>query len=528
MEQLELTDYGLRVAEVLLIQSISDAEGTTTARFYANPSAMSLPGPKLPEYHPKSLESPPPKPREKEKEDRNEGGVGGMPSVVTREEGTPDGAEEEGRGGEPAKITYLTHRNFLGPAAVLPSAISLSKPEVSGLLARILIVVGDDTIVRALKPWMVKDREEGGEAGKIGFPKADLERFIRAHIHAHNDGLHQEEEDAGGKMPGLVSVISWWRRRVQDLPSFVVERKIADGRPWSTDDDSTPLNRTFDRYSPWPACTHRPYHLLSTSQEGGVAINAAQECISLYWAAVDGIQTVVDDGQQQRQRGKKADKERKVASQETIDNMNEEEPTPGTRLSQFVKALAQVESIPHDCPQNFVQSVIAHMCLLTDLITGIRGPAPLVALGAGVRSCIISVFVIWLPSAILLLFACWSYVSAREVVLQLLVVFTVGGLCTAEWRLADSVFIPTWAKAAVGPLIFLVPFHLVGVAKYLCYQIRKTKRSHDPKVADRALKDIGAWKIGDSGLDADVKTAARMWTIWYAPAVVYGYAMRYV
>jgi hypothetical protein len=32
---------------------------------------------------------------------------------------------------------------------------------------------------------------------------------------------------------------------------------------------------------------------------------------------------------------------------------------------------------------------------------------------------------------------------------------------------------------------------------------------------------IGAWKVGDSRLDADVKTAARMWAIWYAPAVVY-------
>lgn len=215
-----------------------------------------------------------------------------MPSAVTREEETPDGEKEAGRGGPPA-ITYLTHRNFLGPAAVLPSAISLSKPEVPGLVARILIVVGDDTLVRALEPWMTKERGggNGAKAGKIGFPEADLKRFIRAHIQADNDGLRQEEEDAAGEMPGFVSVIGWWRRRVQDLSSFVVERKIADGRPWSTDDDSTPLNRTFDRYSPWPACTHRPHHLLSTSQKGGVAINVAQERMSLYWAVVDGIQT---------------------------------------------------------------------------------------------------------------------------------------------------------------------------------------------------------------------------------------------
>jgi hypothetical protein len=181
---------------------------------------------------------------------------------------------------------------------VHPSAISLSKPEVPGLLARILIVVGDDTLVDALEPWMIKKRgeeedneEERREAGKVGFPEQDLKRFIGAHMNADNDELHEEEEDTAGEKPSSVCVIGWWRRRVQDLSTFVVERKIAAGRPWSTDGASPPWNREFDRYSLWPAGPHRPYRLLSTSREGGVAINAAQECMSLYWAVVDSIET---------------------------------------------------------------------------------------------------------------------------------------------------------------------------------------------------------------------------------------------
>lgn len=93
---------------------------------------------------------------------------------------------------------------------------------------------------------------------------------------------------------------------------------------------------------------------------------------------------------------------------------------------------------------------------------------------------IIAVFVIWLPSIVFLIVARRRNVSVRKVVLQLLVIFTAGGLCTAEWRLADSVSIPTRVKAAVGPLIFLVPFHLVGVAGYLSRQMRKTRGSQDP------------------------------------------------
>jgi Mg2+ and Co2+ transporter CorA len=94
----------------------------------------------------------------------------------------------------------------------------------------------------------------------------------------------------------------------------------------------------------------------------------------------------VDDGQT-RQRDKEADKESQMPSRETINNMvmrnphpgfktrreREEEPTPRTRLSQFVNALVEVESMPHGRPQNFVQSVIAQMVCqdLSDLLRSI-------------------------------------------------------------------------------------------------------------------------------------------------------------
>jgi hypothetical protein len=212
---------------------------------------------------------------------------------MTREENTPNGEEEGRGGGEQSATTHLTHSNLLGPAAVHPSGISLSKPDIPGLLARILIVVGDSTLVHALEPWMVKQGEE--EAGKVGFLEPDLKRFIGAHINADDDELDQEEEDAAEEKSSFICVISWWRRRVQNLSSFVMARKIADGRPWSTDGASAPSNREFDRYFLGPTSPRRSYHLLSASLEGGVAINAAQECMSLYWSVVDGIQTGKSD-----------------------------------------------------------------------------------------------------------------------------------------------------------------------------------------------------------------------------------------
>lgn len=78
---------------------------------------------------------------------------------------------------------------------------------------------------------------------------------------------------------------------MQDLASFVMAQKIVDGRPWSPVSRTPPTRGKFDRYSPWPASTRRSCHLLSMTQEGGVAIHAAQECMSLYCGVVDGIQT---------------------------------------------------------------------------------------------------------------------------------------------------------------------------------------------------------------------------------------------
>jgi len=89
------------VAEIVLIRG---ADGT--ARFYAEPSARSLPGPKLPEY-PDTPESP-------------------LPAL-----------REDGNGADPSSAT---HRKLLGPAAVSPSAISISKPKRTGVLARISLL----------------------------------------------------------------------------------------------------------------------------------------------------------------------------------------------------------------------------------------------------------------------------------------------------------------------------------------------------------------------------------------------------
>jgi Mg2+ and Co2+ transporter CorA len=98
------------------------------------------------------------------------------------------------------------------------------------------------------------------------------------------------------------------------------------------------------------------------------------------------LATVVDDDQN-RKVDNKADMKSEMVSEEIINNMvmrnshpgfkirrvREEEPTPRTRLSQFVKALAKVESMPHGRLQHFVRSVIAHMACqdLSDLLRSI-------------------------------------------------------------------------------------------------------------------------------------------------------------
>lgn len=93
----------VHVAEVLLIQDIGAADGTTTARFYANPSARSLPGPKLPEYHSKAPESPVSSPQG-EGQGWNVGIEGGGQSAITREEGNHNvGGAPPGKVGFPER-----------------------------------------------------------------------------------------------------------------------------------------------------------------------------------------------------------------------------------------------------------------------------------------------------------------------------------------------------------------------------------------------------------------------------------------
>jgi hypothetical protein len=92
---------------------------------------------------------------------------------------------------------------------------------------------------------------------------------------------------------------------------------------------------------------------------------------------------------------------------------------------------------------------------------------------------IISVFVIWIPPLLYFRFFVGIEESVRQALLHSLVITILGGLCTAEWRLVGSASIPTRVKVAVGPLIFLVPLHLMGFAEDLHRQMHKAKRSHD-------------------------------------------------
>jgi len=70
----------------------------------------------------------------------------------------------------------------------IPRPSRCLKPKSPGLIARILIVVSDDTLVHELELWMVKEEEEkvgGEESGKVGFPEQGFKRLIKG---AHGRG----------------------------------------------------------------------------------------------------------------------------------------------------------------------------------------------------------------------------------------------------------------------------------------------------------------------------------------------------
>lgn len=82
----------------------------------------------------------------------------------------------------------------------------------------------------------------------------------------------------------------------------------------------------------------------------------------------------------------------------------------------------------------------------------------------------------------------------------------------------------TAVKAAVAPLLFWLSVAVMGIG-WTWRHHRKQRRVayHVVLVLGLLLPglSIGAWKLAESELDVDVKTAARMWAIWYAPAIVY-------
>lgn len=99
-------------------------------------------------------------------------------------------------------------------------------------------------------------------------------------------------------------------------------------------------------------------------------------------------------------------------------------------------------------------------------------------------------------------------------------VVAVAVLAAVAWKLDDS-GAQTAVKAAIAPLLFWLP-----VAGLDIWWIRHCSRARTTLYLVVLLGlliwvSIGAWKIGDSELDADVKTAAGMWAIWYAPVAVH-------
>ncbi|KAK4163102.1 hypothetical protein QBC43DRAFT_265083 [Cladorrhinum sp. PSN259] len=158
------------------------------------------------------------------------------------------------------------------------SAISASHPGRFGITARIFVIVGDGSLMNSLGSWIGQDSQPWH-----GFVKAHLE----------DDGnLQRELSDAAG---ANVFFASWWRTEEQEEHQYWIQRRIRANKPYSVDtpDDPWTLHLDHERYSHWPNCPHRPYHVISAPGARTTGYHAAQECMSYYRADVDGVMTYV-------------------------------------------------------------------------------------------------------------------------------------------------------------------------------------------------------------------------------------------
>lgn len=74
--------------------------------------------------------------------------------------------------------------------------------------------------------------------------------------------------------------------------------------------------------------------------------------------------------------------------------------------------------------------------------------------------------------------------------------------------------------AIVIPLLFWMPVAVVALW-WMDLNMRKMAMHYVLLIGLLLGVSIGSWKISDGGLDVDVETAARVWGVWYAPAVVH-------
>jgi len=181
---------------------------------------------------------------------------------------------------------------LLGPECVALEAISLSRPDEPDVAARILIVVGDDSLGSSLAIWVgEKSNRAVDTEQRLGFTKDSFLKFVKAHT--EGDAYLQQELVGSGCD---VFFVDWWRRVAQGADHYRIQQKLLRKKPWSLTTDINPARYHLDHevYSRWPSRPHRPYHALSppgSSSIGRKAYHTAQECMSFYCETIDGIPT---------------------------------------------------------------------------------------------------------------------------------------------------------------------------------------------------------------------------------------------
>ena len=86
---------------------------------------------------------------------------------------------------------------------------------------------------------------------------------------------------------------SWWRLVSQDEEQFNIRQRIQADKPYNIDsiEDPRKLHLDHERYAHWPARPHRPYHMVEAAADGSQVFHTAKDCVSCYFAEIDGIST---------------------------------------------------------------------------------------------------------------------------------------------------------------------------------------------------------------------------------------------